>query len=51
MKRVARVFLPGLFCVVAGCLLFAQQPAPSIPDPFPATNPHAGDREAILNGM
>jgi putative heme-binding domain-containing protein len=51
MKRVARVFLPGLFCVVAGCLLFAQQAAPSIPDPFPATNPHAGDREAIRNGL
>jgi putative heme-binding domain-containing protein len=51
MKRVARVFLPGVFLVVAGGLLIAQQPAPSIPTPFPATNPHAGDREAIRNGM
>lgn len=51
MKRVVRVFLPGLLCVVAGSLLLAQQPPPSIPDPFPATNPHAGDREAIRSGM
>jgi putative heme-binding domain-containing protein len=52
MKRVARLFLlPGLFCVVAGSLLLAQQQAPSIPSPFPTTNPHAGDREAIRSGM
>jgi len=51
MKHVARVFLSGLLLVAAAGLLRAQQPPPSIPSPFPATNPHAGDREAIRNGM
>src|SRR5205823_8380556 len=51
MNRLLSMFLPGLFLVAAGGLLTAQQPAPSIPTPFPATNPHAGDREAIRNGM
>jgi putative heme-binding domain-containing protein len=46
------MFLPGLFCAVAGSVLLAQQQAPAtIPNPFPATNPHAGDRDAIRSGM
>jgi putative heme-binding domain-containing protein len=51
MKSWQSALLPGLFCLLASALLIAQQAAPSIPDPFPATNPHAGDREAIRNGM
>ena len=52
MKHVAPVFLSGLFLVAAVGLLLAQpQSPPSIPSPFPAANPHAGDREAIRNGM
>jgi putative heme-binding domain-containing protein len=52
MKRAVPVLLPVLLLVAAGGLLLAQQPQePSIPIPFPATNPHAGDREAIRNGM
>jgi putative heme-binding domain-containing protein len=52
MNRLRSMFLPGLFCAVAGSLLLAQQQAPAtLPNPFPATNPHAGDRDAIRSGM
>jgi putative heme-binding domain-containing protein len=52
MKCAASILLPGLVCLVAGALLLAQQlEQPSIPIPFPAVNPHAGDRDAVRNGM
>jgi putative heme-binding domain-containing protein len=51
--KMRSILAAGLLCVAAGVLLTAQQPPPQqpIPDPFPAQNPHAGNKEAIRNGM
>jgi putative heme-binding domain-containing protein len=51
MNRVGSVSLAALFCAGAASVLLAQQAPRSIPDPFPATNPFAGNREALRNGM
>jgi putative heme-binding domain-containing protein len=51
MQALRSFLLPGVVCLVTGALLLAQQQQPSIPNPFPATNPHAGDRDAIRSGM
>jgi putative heme-binding domain-containing protein len=51
--KMRSILVAGLLCIAAGVMTAAQQQPPQqpIPDPFPAKNPHAGDKEAIRNGM
>ena len=52
MKVARSLFAFSAVCLAASVMVAAQQRQErSIPNPFPATNPHAGDREAIRNGM
>src|SRR5262249_25091954 len=46
------ILVAGMLCLATGVMVAQQQPPQQpIPDPFPAKNPHAGDKVAIRNGM
>src|ERR1044071_7066137 len=50
--KMRSILVAGMLCLASGVMVAQQPPPPQpIPDPFPAKNPHAGDKEAIRNGM
>ncbi len=52
MKIAPSLLLAALLCAAAGSLPIAQERQEmSVPNPFPAANPVAGDRDAVRNGM